>query len=391
MLQQGTNLVNKFALLLHKYWFTQDPRNKSANDGCRGRGVKQIAREQRSVAYGNKVMDTRLPQPAGCGDKYDVSGWCWGRTLNTFCMFFKYPSPEAYASPSPSRGEGLHRPWGHKILGTDCASRPRMTGDRGVGLVRLLRRYTPRNDAERTNIAFKGLDVVRQYATLLERRVQRGTQARKALVVTRQANPLGRSMIEMLGVLAIIAVLSVGGIAGYSKAMTMFKINKWKENFTMMMTNLKVTYSNSRSYNTDAPGKNMVSFFKEINVIPTNMLDDENKDLFGNIVSIYSPEFSPEWNRLTILFFMPPNKESVEVCKAFFSLTPDFRNMWTANLNDNLKIGKYELCGYGVPAEIAKQWNCQYYRDGILPQIAQSCAICSQYSCDLKLIISNNS
>ena len=29
----------------------------------------------------------------------------------------------------------------------------------------------------------------------------------------------GRSMIEMLGVLAIIGVLSVGGIAGYSKAM----------------------------------------------------------------------------------------------------------------------------------------------------------------------------
>ena len=232
---------------------------------------------------------------------------------------------------------------------------------------------------------------MRQYAALLERRVQTGTRARKALVVTRQANPLGRSMIEMLGVLAIIAVLSVGGIAGYSKAMTMFKINKWKENFTMMMTNLKVTYSNSRSYNTEAPGKNMVSFFKEINVIPANMLDDENKDLFGNIVSIYSPEFSPEWNRLTILFFMPPNKESVEVCKAFFSLTPDFRNMWTANLNDNLKIGEYELCGYGIPAEIAKQWNCQYYRDGILPQIAQSCAICSQYSCDLKLIISNNS
>ena len=36
----------------------------------------------------------------------------------------------------------------------------------------------------------------------------------------------GRSMIEMLGVLAIIAVLSVGGIAGYSKAMEMWKINK---------------------------------------------------------------------------------------------------------------------------------------------------------------------
>lgn len=35
-------------------------------------------------------------------------------------------------------------------------------------------------------------------------------------------------MIEMLGVLAIIGVLSVGGIAGYSKAMLMYKMDKWK-------------------------------------------------------------------------------------------------------------------------------------------------------------------
>lgn len=37
---------------------------------------------------------------------------------------------------------------------------------------------------------------------------------------------VGRSMIEMLGVLAIIAVLSVGGVAGYSKAISSFKHNK---------------------------------------------------------------------------------------------------------------------------------------------------------------------
>ena len=35
----------------------------------------------------------------------------------------------------------------------------------------------------------------------------------------------GRSMIEMLGVLAIIGVLSVGGLAGYSKAMRANKVN----------------------------------------------------------------------------------------------------------------------------------------------------------------------
>ena len=36
----------------------------------------------------------------------------------------------------------------------------------------------------------------------------------------------GRSMVEMLGVLAVIGVLSVGGIAGYSKAMQKYRINK---------------------------------------------------------------------------------------------------------------------------------------------------------------------
>ncbi len=47
---------------------------------------------------------------------------------------FKYPLPDAKASPSPSRGEGLHRPWCQKILGTE----PSMTGARDAGFVRLL-------------------------------------------------------------------------------------------------------------------------------------------------------------------------------------------------------------------------------------------------------------
>ena len=41
-----------------------------------------------------------------------------------------------------------------------------------------------------------------------------------------KTNQIGRSMIEMLGVLAIIGVLSVGAIAGYQKAMFKHKMNK---------------------------------------------------------------------------------------------------------------------------------------------------------------------
>ena len=52
-------------------------------------------------------------------------------------------------------------------------------------------------------------------------------------------NQNGRSMIEMLGVLAIIGVLSVGGIAGYSKAMMKYRINKTIEQITLIAGNLR--------------------------------------------------------------------------------------------------------------------------------------------------------
>ena len=39
-------------------------------------------------------------------------------------------------------------------------------------------------------------------------------------------NESGRSMVEMLGVLAIIGVLSIGGIAGYTQAMKKYKANE---------------------------------------------------------------------------------------------------------------------------------------------------------------------
>ena len=35
--QQVSKLVNKIALLLHKYRFTEDSRDKPENDGCEGR------------------------------------------------------------------------------------------------------------------------------------------------------------------------------------------------------------------------------------------------------------------------------------------------------------------------------------------------------------------
>ena len=53
----------------------------------------------------------------------------------------------------------------------------------------------------------------------------------------------GRSMIEMLGVLAIIGVLSAGGIAGYSMAMKNYKANKASEVVQMVSTQMKTVFN----------------------------------------------------------------------------------------------------------------------------------------------------
>ena len=61
-------------------------------------------------------------------------------------------------------------------------------------------------------------------------------------------NQNGRSMIEMLGVLAIIGVLSVGGIAGYSKAMMKYRINKTIEQITLIAGNVRTFFAPQRNY-----------------------------------------------------------------------------------------------------------------------------------------------
>jgi len=48
----------------------------------------------------------------------------------------------------------------------------------------------------------------------------------------------GRSMIEMLGVLAIVGILSVGAISGYAKAMRKYKINRLKDEYVLFIQNV---------------------------------------------------------------------------------------------------------------------------------------------------------
>ncbi len=101
---------------------------------------------------------------------------------------------------------------------------------------------------------------------------------------------LGRSMIEMLGVLAIIGVLSVGGIAGYSKAMNNFKINKTTDQVSNIIANI-----NTMKFHAGVKDVDSNMFTKEVlqamSIVPQEMWNGDNIiNEFGGDVSIGTPK-----------------------------------------------------------------------------------------------------
>ena len=103
-------------------------------------------------------------------------------------------------------------------------------------------------------------------------------------------NQNGRSMIEMLGVLAIIGVLSVGGIAGYSKAMTKYRINKAIEQITLIAGNVKTFFAPQKSYTGLTK-----AVIKKAKLVPDEMLElnadgtiKQINNAFGGTVSMES-------------------------------------------------------------------------------------------------------
>lgn len=92
----------------------------------------------------------------------------------------------------------------------------------------------------------------------------------------------GRSMIEMLGVLAIVGVLSVGGIAGYSKAMNKFKTNKVIDQINMISTNVRTLYSSQRTYK----GLNNALAVKT-GVVPAEMYEADGSNDVSEITNAF--------------------------------------------------------------------------------------------------------
>lgn len=105
-----------------------------------------------------------------------------------------------------------------------------------------------------------------------------------------KTNENGRSMIEMLGVLAIVGILSIGGIAGFNKAMTKHKLNQAIEEYNYILSFVEAKHNEFIKIPSER-GDNIVyltDILKAMGVVSNNMKITGNSregylyDVFGN-------------------------------------------------------------------------------------------------------------
>ena len=131
----------------------------------------------------------------------------------------------------------------------------------------------------------------------------------------------GRSMVEMLGVLAIIGVLSVGAIAGYSKAMMKYKLNKQTEQIGSILDYANINLDDLKRLRPSASSA-MILLFKKLNVIPQEMIRENETykifDIFNT--TIFLQNYHGTDNKYYFEFKLFINKGQKESCMNLFTI-----------------------------------------------------------------------
>ena len=167
----------------------------------------------------------------------------------------------------------------------------------------------------------KMVQIRRHFAT---RCTIRGTRGAK---LQADATFSGRSMVEMLGVLAIIGVLSVGAITGYSKAMMKYKLNKQTEQLNQVFTTaLKYSPQWKISQST-----NILPYLIKLKEIPDEMIATNNQnniyDVFNNRIFLDTYQQSITSSQLTEIDISLDTSKgddySLSICRNIFNIAKE--------------------------------------------------------------------
>ncbi len=197
----------------------------------------------------------------------------------------------------------------------------------------------------------------------------------------------GRSIIEMLGVLAIIGVLSVGGIAGYSKAMEKWKINKTISEYSMLMTGL-IEYKDNFIKNSEKEKQiGLGEFIFAAHLVPeswglsNNIITDTN----GNGMTAYFVKGRDERFVFDVRFARAKSNKSsfsTNLCVAFFKdIGKPLAYMMNAIFitSTQVEYAGEGHCHFGDTSVDGYPLRC--LNDMTLSEMTDACQKCTEQAC----------
>ena len=159
----------------------------------------------------------------------------------------------------------------------------------------------------------------------------------------------GRSMIEMLGVLAIVGVLSVGGIAGYSKAMMEYRINKTIEQITLIAGNVRTFFAPQGNYDgLSSYSETGKAIIKKAKLVPDEMWDSNNiNDVWGNSFYLVSANKSAsdgqDKKSFEISFLNLPVEACIKLASKDWSDAGINAIWWGGVMEDKIKFSPVDI------------------------------------------------
>ena len=217
---------------------------------------------------------------------------------------------------------------------------------------------------------------------------QKGTRVTKFLAGAHYTQAQGRSMVEMLGVLAIIGVLSVGAIAGYSKAMMKYKLNQHAVAVNMLINNVlsikdKLQHTEELThYGTLLYKLNLLP--DGIEYIRNNLLQDK---WFKGDTWIYYYNFqAPSEPFGGIGFRVPPTAQGAEICRNIaIAAKENAANLWLLETSKTYNDNNSEYIG-NIYGDAYCGGNKACLRDLDLNKIGNLCNACNERACRLYVL-----
>lgn len=175
-------------------------------------------------------------------------------------------------------------------------------------------------------------------------------------------NQSGRSMVEMIGVLAIIGVLSVGAIAGYSNAMFKYKQNKQTQQINTIISTL-VRYKNDLKINphngSGTKDYMLVPMLKKLGEIPQEMYIKNNESYIKDAFNIryMTSHRTYGGTNISSMFLrsnnLGLNNYSFDICKNLYLIAKE----WHHELH-SIKIVSYAGTNYNEDGIIYGDTQC---------------------------------